>query len=42
MHNFLKAERLAGKDVKIMSALKCNAYGFGYLEAAEQLLSLGA
>jgi alanine racemase len=27
---------------KIICALKCNAYGFRYLEAAEQLLSLGA
>ncbi|MBN1222291.1 MAG: alanine racemase [Candidatus Aminicenantes bacterium] len=41
-HNFLEAQRLAGEDVKIICSLKCDAWGFGYLEAAEEVLSLGA
>jgi alanine racemase len=41
-HNFLETRRLVGKDVKIICALKCNAYGFGALEAAEEVISAGA
>ncbi len=41
-HNFLETRRLVGRDVKIICALKCNAYGFGALEAAEELISSGA
>lgn len=41
-HNFLETRRLVGSDVKIICALKCNAYGFGALEAAEEVISAGA
>jgi alanine racemase len=41
-HNFLETQRLVGNDVKIICALKCNAYGFGALEAAEEVASAGA
>lgn len=41
-HNFQEAKRLVGNDVKIICALKCNAYGFGYLEVAEEVISAGA
>jgi len=41
-HNFQETRRLVGNDVKIICALKCNAYGFGYLEVAEEVVSLGA
>jgi len=41
-HNFLEAQRLAGDDVKIICSLKCDAWGFGYLEATQEVLSLGA
>jgi alanine racemase len=41
-HNFLETRRLVGNNVKIICALKCNAYGFGYLEVAEEVVSMGA
>ena len=41
-HNFQETKRLVGNDVKIICALKCNAYGFGYLEVAEEVISMGA
>lgn len=41
-HNFQETRRLVGKGVKIICALKCNAYGFGYLEVAEEVISMGA
>ena len=41
-HNFQETRRLVGPDVKIIGALKCNAYGFGYLEVAEEIVSMGA
>lgn len=41
-HNFLETRRLVGSNVKIICALKCNAYGFGALEAAEEVISSGA
>jgi len=41
-HNFLETQRLVGSDIKIICALKCNAYGFGALEAAEEVISSGA
>lgn len=40
--NFQETRRLVGPDVKIICALKCNAYGFGYLEVAEEVVSMGA
>lgn len=41
-HNFQETRRLVDKGVRIICALKCNAYGFGYLEVAEEVLSMGA
>lgn len=41
-HNYKETRRLVGKDVRIIGALKCNAYGFGSLEVAEEIISLGA
>jgi len=41
-HNFQETKRLVGNDVKIICALKCDAYGFGYLEVAEEVVSQGA
>ena len=41
-HKYREARRLGGEEVNIICALKCNAYGFGYGEAAEEVLSLGA
>lgn len=41
-HNFQETRRLVGNSVKIICALKSNAYGFGYLEVAEEVLSGGA
>ena len=41
-HNFLETRRLVGHDVKIICALKCNAYGLGALESAEEVISSGA
>lgn len=41
-HNFQETKRLVGNDVKIICALKCNAYGFGSLEVAEEVVSIGS
>ena len=41
-HNFQETRRLVGPDVNIICALKCNAYGFGSLEVAEEVISMGA
>ncbi|MBW2148974.1 MAG: alanine racemase [Deltaproteobacteria bacterium] len=41
-NNFQETARLVGREVKIIGALKCDAYGFGYLEVAEEIISLGA
>jgi alanine racemase len=41
-NNFQETRRLVGNDVKIISSLKCDAYGFGYLEVAEEVISMGA
>jgi len=41
-HNFLETRCLVGSDVKIICALKCNAYGFGALESAEEVIAAGA
>ncbi|MFX0196657.1 MAG: alanine racemase [Candidatus Hodarchaeota archaeon] len=41
-HNFQEVRRLVGNEIKIICALKCNAYGFGYLEVAEEVISMGA
>ncbi len=41
-HNFQETRRLVGPDVEIICALKCNAYGFGSQEVAEEVISMGA
>ena len=41
-HNFQETRRLVGPDVKILCALKCNAYGFGSDMVAEEVISMGA
>jgi len=41
-HNFHEVRRLVGNNVRIIPALKCNAYGFGAFEAAEEVISAGA
>jgi len=41
-HNLQETRRLVGKDVNIICALKCDAYGFGYLEVAKEVISTGA
>ncbi|MFX0198792.1 MAG: alanine racemase [Candidatus Hodarchaeota archaeon] len=41
-NNFEETRRLVGRDVKIICALKCNAYGFGLLEVAKEVISMGA
>jgi len=41
-HNFQEVRRLVGKGVKIICALKCNAYGFGYFTVADEVISMGA
>lgn len=41
-HNFQETRRLVGNDVKIICVLKGDAYGFGCLEVAEEVISMGA